>query len=146
MMNKLILGFFFIVFAGETVVAQGMAVWNVLADVRYGIRYDEDLEYDVEYPIFSEKIKALEGKEVEVKGYMIPLDELIGQNFFILSAFPFNMCFFCGGAGPETVIEINTLKRIQFTEEPILIKGKLELNQFDYNHMMYILNDAVLVD
>lgn len=128
------------------VFGQGMSIWNVLADVSYGMRFDEDLEYDVEYPIFSEKIKASEGKEVEVKGYMIPLEELTGQNFFVLSAFPYNMCFFCGGAGPETVMEVNTIKEIPFTEEPILIKGKLELNQFDYNHMMYILNDAVLVD
>lgn len=125
---------------------QGKSVWNVLADIKYGMRYDEDLEYDVEYPIFADKIKALEGKEVLVKGYMVPLDELMGQNFFVLSAFPYNMCFFCGGAGPETVMEVNTIKEIEFTEKPILIKGVLELNQFDYNHMMYILNEARLAE
>ena len=126
--------------------AQGMSVWNVLADIKYGMRYDEDLEYDVEYPIFADKIKAIEGKEILVKGYMVPLDELRGQNFFVLSAFPYNMCFFCGGAGPETVMEVNTVKEIEFTEKPILIKGILELNQFDYNHMMYILNEATLAE
>ncbi len=125
---------------------QGKSVWNVLADIKYGMRYDEDLEYDVEYPIFADKIKALEGKEVLIKGYMVPLDELMGQNFFVLSAFPYNMCFFCGGAGPETVMEVNTVKEIEFTEKPILIKGILELNQFDYNHMMYILNEATLAE
>ena len=104
------------------------------------------MEYDVEYPIFSENIKAINGKEIEVKGYMIPLEELTGQNFFVLSAFPYNMCFFCGGAGPETVMEVNTIKEIPFSEKPILIKGRLELNESDYNHMMYILNDALLLE
>ncbi len=144
-MQKAILFILFSLLALESF-GQGKSVWNVLADIKYGMRYDEDLEYDVEYPIFADKIKALEGKEVLVKGYMVPLDELMGQNFFVLSAFPYNMCFFCGGAGPETVMEVNTIKEIEFTEKPILIKGVLELNQFDYNHMMYILNEARLAE
>ncbi len=126
--------------------AQGLGLWNTLADVKYGTRFDAELEYDVEYPIFSEKIKALNGKEIELRGYMIPLEELQGQNFFVISAFPYNMCFFCGGAGPESVMEVNTIKEIPYSEKPITIKGILELNESDYNHMMYILNKAEKVD
>jgi hypothetical protein len=144
-MRNLFLLFLVLIFSTNAM-AQGRAVWNTLADVKYGSRFDKELEYDVEYPIFSEKIKGINGKEIEVKGYMIPLEELTGQNFFVLSAFPYNMCFFCGGAGPETVMEINTNTEISFSEKPILIKGRLELNESDYNHMMYILNDAVLLE
>jgi hypothetical protein len=55
------------------------------------------------------------------------------------------MCFFCGGAGPETVLEVSALEPIKYTAEAITIKGKLELNDEDINRLIYSLTDVVLV-
>lgn len=125
---------------------QNTNYWNELKDVEIKSKPDETGRYEIEYPVFGEKIKSIDGKTIQLAGYIVPLKELTGHKFFVLSAYPFNMCFFCGMAGPETVIEVNSLKEIQYTTEKIKIEGKLELNLDDANHLMYILHDAKRID
>ena len=55
------------------------------------------------------------------------------------------MCFFCGGAGPETVIEVETTEPIEYTADPITIRGKIALNDEDPNRLMYAMTGAVLL-
>ena len=55
------------------------------------------------------------------------------------------MCFFCGGAGPETVIEVQAAEAIKYSAEAVTIQGKLALNDEDINHLMYALSDVKLV-
>jgi hypothetical protein len=55
------------------------------------------------------------------------------------------MCFFCGGAGPETVMEVQSTEPVKYTAEPVTIKGKLVLNADDVNRLMYLLEEVVLV-
>ena len=43
-------------------------------------------------------------------------------------------------------MEVYADEPIEYTAEPIVIKGKLELNSDDINRLMYALNGAVLVD
>lgn len=120
--------------------------WETLSQVTIQTKWDANHRYQFDYPIFSKSVKSLEGKEITVKGYIIPLEEMQGQKFFILSALPFNLCYFCGGAGPETVMEVNSLKEIPYTSKPITIRGIIKLNDSDFNHLMYILSNAVLVE
>ena len=120
--------------------------WQSLAKITYTKQYDELLGFKVDIPVFSKEIKGLEGKEIEVKGYIIPVEGYKGHTEFIFSAFPYNMCFFCGGAGAETVMEVYSKEPIQYQTEVITIKGVLELNDTDINQLMYILNDATLVE
>ena len=101
--------------------------------------------FKVDVPVFSEEIKALEGKEITIKGYIIPVEGYKSHKEFILSAFPYNMCFFCGGAGPETVMEVYSKEPVEYTAEQVVIRGKLELNSSDINRLMYALNDAEVV-
>ena len=37
-------------------------------------------------------------------------------------------------------------EEIEFSEKPIWVKGKLKLNDNDYDHLMYILEDAVKIE
>jgi translation initiation factor IF-2 len=55
------------------------------------------------------------------------------------------MCFFCGGAGPETVMEVESEVGVDFTAEQIIMKGTLKLNDSDINMLMYRLENATLV-
>jgi hypothetical protein len=115
--------------------------WDTLAKVRFENRKDKS-GYDVEVPVFSAPLAAFQNKKITLKGYIIPLEELGGQGRFMLSALPFNLCFFCGAAGPETVIEVQTSLKIAFTTKPIMMEGTLVLNDKDPNHHMYILTAA----
>lgn len=98
--------------------------------------------YPMDVAAFGEAVKALEGSTIRLKGYIIPLEELRGQKYFIFSRYPFNLCYFCGAAGPETIIEVRSQKEIPFTEDLIELEGRFETNATDPDHMMYLLKDA----
>jgi len=121
------------------------SLWKTLGKITYKKKYDELMGFKIDIPVFSDQIKNMEGTEVTVKGYIIPVEGYKSHKEFILSAFPYNMCFFCGGAGPETVMEVEAVEGIEYSAEQVLIKGKLKLNDTDINHLMYLLTDAVLV-
>ncbi len=120
-------------------------LWRTLAKITFKKEYDELMGFKIDVPVFSEAIEALAGKEVTIKGYIIPVEGYKGHKEFILSAFPYNMCFFCGGAGPETVMEVIAKEEIEYSAEAVTIKGKLELNDSDINRLMFAMSDAVLV-
>ena len=141
-MKALILGISLILFSPN----QGFNSWKLLSKVKIEKRFDETLNLEIDYPTFSEEVKAMDGKPITMEGWMIPLDELRGENYFVLSALPFANCFFCGGAGPETVMEVFSKKEISFTEKKIKVRGILSINADDPLRLMYILNDAELID
>lgn len=133
-------------FSSSNISAQSDAnTWKQLSKITYKKEYDELMGFKVDVPVFSDGIKAMAGKEIKIKGYIIPVEGYKSHTEFIFSAFPYNMCFFCGGAGPETVMEVSTIEPIKYTAEQIEIKGKLELNDSDINRLMYILTDVTLV-
>ena len=125
--------------------AQTESLWKTLAKITYKKEYDEFLGFKIDKPVFSEEIKALNGKEVTVKGFIIPVEGYKSHKEFILSDFPYSMCFFCGGAGPESVMEVTSVEPIEYSAESVVIKGKLHLNTDDVNKLMYSLSEARLV-
>ncbi len=150
LMNYIRLPYFFIppllLLALTDTNAQTAPGWSTLADVTYVSRRDSLLGYEIESPVFGKKVTALEGKNVELKGYIVPLEEMRGHRYFVLSALPYNICFFCGAAGPETVAEVYLTEDVAYTEKAITIRGVLELNASDPLHLMYIIKDAELVN
>lgn len=102
--------------------------------------------FKVDVPVYSQEVKALEGTTVEVKGYIIPVEGYKTHQEFVFSAYPYNMCYFCGGAGPETVMEVTALKPVKYTAEPIMLRGVLQLNTGDINRLLYSLQDAVQIE
>jgi len=139
----------FILFFGILSVScfsQNDSAWKTLSKLTYKKVYDALLGYKVDVPIFSNEVKALEGKSITLRGYVIPTDGFKSHKEFVFSAFPYNMCFFCGAAGPETVIEVLASEPIKYTSEAIYIKGILVLNDKDPNKLMYGIKNAVKVN
>ncbi len=108
--------------------AKTPSLWKTLSKITYKKEYDEVLGFKIDKPVFSDDIKELEGEIVTVKGFIIPTEGYKSHNEFIFSAFPYSMCFFCGGAGPETVMEVVTKEPVKYTAEAITLRGKLVLN------------------
>jgi len=130
-----------------TVVAQDeTSAWQTLGKVTFKKQFDDLLGFKIDIPVFSDDVRAIDGDEIELRGYIVPTQGYKSHNEFVFSAFPYNMCFFCGGAGPETVIEVETSEPVEYTAEPITIKGKLALNDADPNRLMYAMTGAVLLD
>lgn len=68
--------------------------WSILLDMQYDIRYVEQFETEIPFPIFNETIKSLNGKPIIVTGYIIPVEETGESSIVFLSAFPYSECFF----------------------------------------------------
>jgi hypothetical protein len=121
-------------------------LWKTLAKVTYKKEMDEFLGFKIDKPVFSQQIQDLEGTTVTIKGFIIPVEGYKSHKEFVFSAYPYNMCFFCGGAGPETVMEVEASEPIEYTAESIIIRGTLRLNGDDINNLMYQLEEAVQVE
>ncbi len=122
--------------------------WNTLAQVTFEWAFSGELEAEVPVPNFSEAVQALEGQPVQIKGYVIPMGDPDAP-FTILSANPYKQCFFCGGAGPETVMDVllkDGEKRHFDMDETTVFRGRLRLNRDDFDYLNYILDDAEVVD
>jgi len=120
--------------------------WEIFEDTRFKWEFDEDLGLEVEIPIFDDNIVKLGGQEVTLTGHYLPL-ELEG-NRIILSKFPYAQCFFCGGGvGQESVaeVEFGAVQRPFRMDELITVKGRLKLNVRDYEHLVFILTDAKVI-
>ena len=114
--------------------------WQIMADVGYQKSYDEYGEIYV--PKFGDDVQKMDGKIVSLKGFIIPFEGMFEPNHIILSSLPIAACFFCGGSGPETVAEAYLKEEIKYTAKPVTVTGRMKLNGTDYDHLMYILEDA----
>jgi hypothetical protein len=126
--------------------AQSATGWEILTDVTFEEQYDENIDGYWLIPNFGKKLRAHQNKPLTVEGYFIPIDP--DDGFFVLSKFPYAACFFCGGAGPESVIELNVKKseveHIRL-DQKVTFTGKLQLNRSDFDHCNYILKEAKLI-
>ena len=125
--------------------ASTQSMWKTLAKITYKKEFDDFLGFKIDKPVFSEEIKKMEGKEITIKGYIIPVEGYKSHKQFIFSAFPYNMCFFCGGAGPETVMEVDAAEPVKYTADPVTLTGTLILNADDINALMYKIEGAKLI-
>lgn len=118
--------------------------WDLLSQVEIVNGYDEFMGAEVEKPKFSDYLVAQNGNEITLEGFIIPLEQSGNQDYFILSRFPYQSCFFCGAAGPETVIEVFPLKGIRYTDDKIRVKGTLRLNNGNPLQLFYSLKNCTV--
>lgn len=129
--------------AALTADAQDFLDWGTLADVEFEDHLSEDYGVPYQTATFGEKISAKDGQTVAIKGYMIPLDAM-GLSY-VLSRNPNASCFFCGGAGPESIVKLNIqpkhVKRYK-TDAVMIFRGTLRLNESNRHTFNYVLDGA----
>ena len=127
----------------ECAKAQEFLSWDILADVTFENEFSEDYGMDLLIATFGEWVQAMDGKEVTLTGFMIPIDAM--GTAYVLSRNPNSSCFFCGGAGPETIVGLRMkpeyIKRYK-TDEYLTFKGVLELNEKNDHSFTYVLKEA----
>lgn len=100
---------------------EGVVPWRTLGAVEY-VRKDGRIVTE-----FAPGTLALDGREVKLQGFMIPLAAASGrQTRFLLSAVPPH-CQFCLPAGPEAVVEVTATEGVTFTLEPVMVTGRFEV-------------------
>lgn len=146
MRNKIILVITISLFFNNNIFSQNIITWELLKNVEFDEIWSEEFQAYYMVPKFSESVKEMDGKEVQIRGFIIPVD--IVQDYYVLSANPYSSCFFCGQAGPESVMEIQMIKKYEGLrmDQVITYKGTLKLNVDDIYQLNYILEDAEIVE
>ena len=102
--------FIFFISIANNASSQLKLTWKDVIDV-----YAKEVAFSEKNPAKAIKghgksLKEIEGKTITITGYFLDLDP--DGEWFMVSKNPFATCFFCGGAGPETVIELLKFKNI----------------------------------
>ena len=129
--------------SAEQGIGQTPIDWLVLNDVKLEQKINEQFGTSYDIATFGEWVKGVDGEEVYLTGYMIPMDAM--GTSYALSRNPNANCFFCGGAGPETVVRLwltaEAMKRYK-TDDYLRFKGRLQLNDSNEHGFLYELWEA----
>ncbi len=120
--------------------------WIDLADVKFEPKYYKEANQNLLFPTFGVRPLALKDKPIVLPGYVLPTD--VEKGIYVLSAFTMSSCFFCGAAGPESVVQLKFKPghREYKMDEWIKFKGTLRLNDSDIDQLNYIIEDAEEVE
>lgn len=116
---------------------EGGTSWKVFGDTgmdEYPIKDKDGNVWMGVRPNFTEEIKILNTKEILVQGYMFPLDQEEKQSTFLLVPFPLS-CPYHPHVMSNLIIEVHATNPIDFSYDPINIRGVLELvpNDDEFN-------------
>lgn len=128
---------------------EGALDWKTLGQTKETLtkgKFDDGSDVEYFKPTFPDTVKALNGQQVTIKGFMFPLEESDAQKQFLFGPFPVN-CPFQYHVGSSLVIEVHSgAKPVPFTYDAITLSGKLELVAEDKEFStFYRLRDAQIV-
>jgi hypothetical protein len=133
----------FLLFSILGLQAQAKITWDDLTDVVFKEKYVKSVDAHYLFPEFGPDVKKYDGKQIIISGYMLVLDPK--AEFYVLSKGPFASCFFCGAAGPETIMEVqfkNKNHKRYKMDDRVTLRGVFKLNKDDIEHCNYILELA----
>jgi hypothetical protein len=112
--------------------------WSVVTDTNLDRQYR---------PTFPSYLKELDGKRVQLIGFMQPLGDDLQMSSFLFIEYPVG-CWYC--EAPETtgiiLVELPAGKTRRFTRGQVRVTGQLTLNGTDPENFLYLLRDATVVD
>ena len=137
-----------LLFFAAPVFSQTQNGWALFERVEFSRKFFEDYGMSLPWPKFDEEIRRWEGRELMLSGYIIPTADAPGYSGLILSKFTYAQCFFCGKAGMASVAEVVMKKPMKDyrIDKPYVFKGRLQLNDQDPAHLVFLLLDAELME
>lgn len=129
MIRPLVLAIALLIGLGTPLLAQEAPkiTWRQLSATKFEEVFDAGRNSWSQKANFPQEILALQGQRVRITGYMVPVD--VTGKVYALSAYTFSSCFFCGGAGPESVMGLElALPGVKFkTDQVVTWEGVLVL-------------------
>lgn len=117
--------------------------WKLLGIIKYVKKPYKDYPDGVMFPIVNSELKAKNKKKIVMSGFIVPIDNVS----YALSKNVFAACFFCGKAGPETIMGIKfrgSTPRLK-TDQYVTLEGNFRYNDSDVNDWIYHIEDAIIV-
>ena len=88
------------------------------------------LDYDENKGIYSihvtPEVKALDGKTITVRGFVLPMDGSDRTQHFLISRNT-PVCLYCPPGQPNEVVEVQAKRPIAWTNKAVAVTGKLSL-------------------
>jgi len=113
-----------------------VVAWSVLTDVKTQIRNRRIV------PIYPAAVLAMNQKKIRIQGFMMPLGPGEQQRHFLLSSVPLT-CSFCTPGGPESMVEVRTIKPVKYSLEAVVVEGKFHVLENDPYGLYYRFTEAV---
>ncbi len=134
--------------ADFTKTPEGGVAWELLAKTEEE-SYQDVNEAGIDIfgvkPVFPPDVKALDGQEIVMQGYMFPLDPTEKQARFLFGPFPVD-CPYHYHVGPALVIEAAAKEPMAFSFDPVTIRGTLTLVPLDLDfNIFYRMENVRLV-
>jgi len=147
----LVLGLIFLSFSSKkevsttftTPVVKGDTItWKLLAEIKYEKRKHPKYG-EVQFPVVNDKVKAKGKKRVLISGFIVPID----SKTYAISKNVFAACFFCGKAGPESIVGLKfrgTTPKLK-TDQYVTVEGTFRYNETDADDWIYNVDDVIIV-
>ncbi len=116
--------------------------WKLLGEIKYEKKKHPKYG-EVQFPIVNDKVKAKGKKRVFISGFIVPID----SKTFAISKNVFAACFFCGKAGPESIVGLKfrgTTPKLK-TDQYVTVEGSFRYNETDADDWIYNFDDVVIV-
>lgn len=116
--------------------------WKLLGMIKFIKKADKEYG-EIMYPQVSPLLKQKASKRITMSGFIIPID----NTTFALSKFVFASCFFCGNAGPETIMGIKfkgATPKLK-TDQYVTLVGTFRINENDVEDWIYHIENAEIV-
>ena len=116
--------------------------WKLLGMIKFVKKADKEYG-EVMYPQVSPLLKQKATKRIAMSGFIIPID----NTTYALSKNVFASCFFCGQAGPETIMGIKfkgATPKLK-TDQYVTLVGTFRINENDVEDWIYHIDNAEIV-
>ncbi len=97
-------------------------LWSKLA--KCPVSYDD--KSGVYGIALTPEVKALDGKTITVRGFVLPMDGSDRTRHFLVSRNT-PVCMFCPPGQPNEVIEVRSPHAVEWTDKVVSVSGKLHL-------------------
>ncbi len=114
-------------------------MWAVLGKTKVSLD-EKEYTYSAKY---SPEVKALNGTQMTIKGFMLPLETTEKFKHFILSKRT-PTCPYCPPGEPNEIIEVFSTKPVKWSENIITVTGKFSLINNQNFGMFFKLDNAVV--
>ena len=116
--------------------------WKILGQIKFVKKKHKDYG-EIDFPVINDVLKKKSGKKILMSGFIVPIDNVN----YALSKNVFASCFFCGKAGPETIMGIKfKVGKIKLkTDQYVTLEGNFRVNDNNVEDWIYHIEDAVIV-
>lgn len=112
-------------------------IWKSFAKCK--VKTNQDLSYSITY---SSSVKAMNGKNITISGFMLPLESKDKFSHYLLSKNA-PTCAFCPPGGPNEIVEVFSIKPTVWKENLITVSGTLLLVNDGKTGVFFRMKNAV---